>query len=60
MAEEQEADEKKKIRIKYGNIISISHFEDHNSFICANGFSSNDVLLRNFKFLKPNTDSTYK
>ena len=60
MAEENEAEDSKKISIKYGNIISISHFEDHNSFICANGFSSNEVLLRNFKFLKPNIDSTYK
>jgi hypothetical protein len=34
--------------IKYGSIISISHFEDENSFIYSDGFVKTNILLKNF------------
>jgi hypothetical protein len=34
--------------IKYGSIISISHFEDEHSFIYSDGFVKTNILLKNF------------
>ena len=40
------------LHIKYGAIISISHFQDDNAFVFANGHVKRDVSLKSFSLYK--------
>lgn len=38
--------------IKYGSIISISHFQDENAYVYADGHVKRDVTLKSFSLYK--------